>query len=132
METKRNRKKYDVEYKRRIVAEYLAGDKTAQEIAEREGLHFGQIYRWRVQLENRSRHERIEAIQTDDPKVTLDQARRILELEEELGDYQKKVAQLTLENDLLKKLQPSFQSAKKSSGYIETKRSLDRSKRRPR
>jgi transposase-like protein len=131
METKRNRKKYDLEYKRRIVAEYLAGEKTAQEIAEREGLHFGQIYRWRVQLENRARHERIESIQADDPKVTLEQARRILELEEELEDYQKKVAQLTLENDLLKKLQPSYQSAKRSSGYIETKRSLGQSRRRP-
>lgn len=131
METKKNRKKYDLEYKRRIVAEYLAGDLTAQQIAEREGLHFGQIYHWKSQLENRARHERIESIQTDDPKVTLEQARRIQELEEELEDYQKKVAHLTLINDLLKKLQPSSQSERKSSGYIETKRSLAQSKRRP-
>jgi transposase-like protein len=131
METKNNRKKYDVEYKRRIVAEYLSGDKTAHEIAAREGLHFGQIYRWRVQLENRARHERIEAIQTDDPQVTLEQARRILELEEELEDYRRKVAEQSMMIDLLKKLQPSCPSEKRSSGYIETKRSLDRSKRRP-
>ena len=130
METKRNRKRYDLEYKKRIVAEYLAGKVTAQQIAKREGLHFGQIYHWKSQLENHARHERVEAIQADDPKVTFEQARRIQELEEELADYQKKNAQLTLINDLLKKLQPGYQPEKKSSGYIETKRSLDRSKRR--
>lgn len=131
METKKNRKRHDTEYKRRIVQEYLAGELTAQQIADREGLHFGQIYRWRTQLENHTRRDRLEEIQVENPQATLEQARRIQELEEELGDYQKKVAQLMLENDLLKKLQPSYLSGKKSSGYIEIKRSLAPSKRRP-
>ena len=117
METKNNRKRHDIEYKRKIVGEYLAGELTAQQIAEREGLHFGQIYRWRVQLENRARRDRLETIQSDNPQATIEQARRILELEEELEDYQKKVAQLTLENDLLKKLQPSSQFGKKSTPF---------------
>lgn len=131
METKKNRKKYDLEYKRGIVAEYLTGEFTAQQIAEREGLHFGQIYHWKSQLEHRARHERLEAIQTENPLVTLDQARRIQELEEELEDYRQKVADQSMMIDLLKKLQPGSPYVKELSGYAEIKSKLVRSKRRP-
>ena len=50
--------------------------------------------------------------------------------EEELEAYKVKVAELTLHIDLLKKLQPNYQSEKRSSGYAETKRKLVRSKGR--
>lgn len=130
MEKRRKRKQYDLEYKRKIVEEFLSGSSSAQEIADREDISTGQIYKWRIQLENRARSARIDEIQADNPQLTFEQARRIRELEEELEDYQKKVAQLTLENDLLKKLQPNSPYAKKSSGYIEIKNTLARSKRR--
>lgn len=56
---KKPRQYHDLDYKRRIVQEYLAGKITAEELAKRENLVRGQIYKWRTQLENRDRHERI-------------------------------------------------------------------------
>jgi transposase-like protein len=126
---KKSKKHYDLDYKRRIVQEYLQGEITTNALAAREGLEPGQIYRWKVQLDNRARGERIEEI-ADTEGVSLDQARKIRELEEELEASQKKIAQLVLENDLLKKIQPGSPFAKRSSGYIETKQLLARSKGR--
>jgi transposase-like protein len=125
----KSRQHYDLEYKRRIVEEYLRGEITTNSLASREGLERGQIYRWKVQLEGQARDARIETI-ADTEGVTLDQARQIRELEEELEASQKKIAQLVLENDLLKKIQPNSPFERKSSGYIETKQLLARSKGR--
>jgi transposase-like protein len=122
---KKDRQQYDLDYKRRIVAEYLAGTTSAEDLAKREGLVRGQIYKWRVQLERRARTERIETI-AETEGVSLEQARRIRELEEELAATREKLAQTVLENDLLKKLQPSSPFARRSSGYIETKQLLAR------
>jgi len=123
------RKQYDSELKKRIVQEYIFTGNAGQ-IAEREGLEPGQIYRWKYQLENRKKIDRVEQIQNDDPSLSYEQARRIRELEEELADSQKKMAQLLLENDLLKKIHPNLQYEKRSSGYIATKQALARSKGR--
>jgi transposase-like protein len=122
---KKSRQQYDLDYKRRIVAEYLAGTTSAEDLAKREGLVRGQIYKWRVQLERRARTERIETI-AETEGVSIEQARRIRELEEELAATQQKLAQTMLEVDLLKKLQPSSPFARRSSGYIETKQLLAR------
>jgi len=125
---KKNRQQYDLDYKRRIVQEYLNGT-SADELAKREGLVRGQIYKWRVQLERRDRMARIETI-AETEGVSIEQARRIRELEEELAATREKLAQTVLEVDLLKKLQPSSPFARKSSGYIEMKQLLARSKGR--
>jgi transposase-like protein len=122
---KKDRQQYDLDYKRRIVAEYLAGTTSAEDLAKREGLVRGQIYKWRVQLERRDRMARIETI-AETEGVSLEQARRIRELEEELAATREKLAQTMLEVDLLKKLQPSSPFARRSSGYIETKQLLAR------
>ena len=126
---KKTRQQYDLDYKRRIVAEYLSGTISAEGLATREGLVRGQIYKWRVQLEHRARGERIETIAIDEG-VSIEQARKIRELEEELDATQKKLAQTVLENELLKKLQPTSPFARKSSGYIETKQLLVRARGR--
>jgi transposase-like protein len=126
---KKPRKHYDLDYKRRIVTEYLAGKTPAEDIAQREGLVRGQIYKWRVQLERQDRLARIETI-ADTEGVSIEQARHIRELEEELAATREKLAQTVLENDLLKKLQPSSPFARKSSGYIEMKQLLARSRGR--
>lgn len=125
----KDRQQYDLDYKRRIVAEYLSGTIAAEELARRESLVRGQIYKWRVQLERRDRVERINAI-AETEGVSIEQARRIRELEEELAATQQKLAQTMLENDLLKKLQPGSKFASASSGYIDTKRQLARSRGR--
>jgi transposase-like protein len=126
---KNQRQHYELDYKRRIVQEYLAGVVPAQELAKREGLDRGQIYKWRVQLERRDRLSRIETI-AETEGVSLEQARRIRELEEELAATQQRLAQTLLECDLLKKLQPNSPFANASSGYIDTKRLLVRSRGR--
>jgi transposase-like protein len=126
---KKQRHQYELDYKRRIVQEYLAGVVSAQELAKREGLERGQIYKWRVQLERRDRLSRIETI-AETEGVSIEQARRIRELEEELAATQQRLAQTLLECDLLKKLQPNSPFASASSGYIDTKRLLVRSRGR--
>ena len=126
---KNQRQHYELDYKRRIVQEYLAGVVPAQELAKREGLDRGQIYKWRVQLERRDRLSRIETI-AETEGVSIEQARRIRELEEELAATQQRLAPTLLECDLLKKLQPNSPFANASSGYIDTKRLLVRSRGR--
>jgi transposase-like protein len=126
---KKQRQQYELDYKRRIVQEYLAGVVSAEELARREGLERGQIYKWRVQLERRDRLSRIETL-TETEGVSIEQARRIRELEEELAATQQRLAQTLLECDLLKKLQPNSPFASASSGYIDTKRLLARSRGR--
>src|SRR5437899_8879384 len=98
---KQQRQYHDLEYKRRIVGEYLNGNISADDLAKREGLIRGQIYKWRSQLDQRQRLERVEVI-ADTEGVTLEQARRIRDLEEELLATQQKLAQTVLENELLK------------------------------
>src|SRR3970282_1357224 len=115
---KKPRTNYDLDYKRRIVGEYLSGGISARDLADREGLERGQIYRWRTQLEERARNERIGEI-VEEEGASLEQARRLRELEEELAETQKKLAQTVLENDLLKKLQPNSPFARRSRGYID-------------
>ena len=124
---KNDRQHYDLDYKRRIVAEYLSGTISAEALAQRKGLVRGRIYKWRVQLERRDRISRIETI-ADTEGVLIEQARKLRELEEELLATQQKLAQTVLENELLKKLHSPFASA--SSGYIDTKRRLARSRGR--
>jgi transposase-like protein len=128
---KKSRQQYDLDYKRRIVAEYLSGTVTAEHLARRESLVRGQIYKWRVQLE---RHDRLNRISTivETEGVSVEQARRIRELEEELAATQQKLAQTVIECELLKKLQPNSPFASASSGYIETRRVLARSRGRAR
>ena len=131
--SKKSKKSYDLEYKRRIVQEYLRGEISTNALADREGLDRGQIYRWKVQLGERDRDARIEDI-ADTEGVTLDQARQIRELEEKLELTQKKLAQLAVENELLgelvKKTDPNSAYARRSSSYAEIKIALARSKGR--
>jgi len=127
------RRQYDFEYKRRIVQEYVQGNVSAAAIAEREGLERGQIYHWKVQLAERARDARIEDIANTEG-VSLDQAKKIRELEEELEATQKKLAQLAVENELLgelvKKTSPTSPYARRSSSYADIKIALGRSKGR--
>jgi transposase-like protein len=130
---KKPRKQYDLEYKRRIIQEYLQGEMTTNALAAREGLERGQIYRWKVQLAEQARDARVEII-ADAEGVSLDQARKIRDLEEELAATQKKLAQLSVENELLgelvKKTDPSSPYARRSSSYADIKIALSRSKGR--
>lgn len=121
---KKPKPRYDQEYKQRIVSEYLQGDLTALDIAKREGLEAANIYSWKAKLEARAKQTRIDALV--DEGSSVEQARRILELEEELADARQLIAAYAMANEFLKKIQTPQE--KKSSGYIETKRAWGRSK----
>ncbi len=57
------RKKYDNEYKRRLVEEFIKGDLSAQELSDREGLpSSAHIYKWKCQFEKQTKVERIGAL----------------------------------------------------------------------
>lgn len=121
----RLRKKYDTDYKKRIVEEFIKGDLSAQELTDREGIpSTGHIYKWKCQFEKQTKVERIDALVEEGSSVEA--AKRILELEEELADAKQLIAAYAMANEFLKKIQTP--SEKKSSGYIETKRAWGRSK----
>jgi len=130
--SKKPKQHYDLEYKRRIVQEYLQGGIKSAELARREGVDRGQIYKWKIQLDNLARRDRVEELV--ESGASAEQARRIRELEEELQATQKKLAQTVVEKelfeDLVKKTDPNSPYAKRSSSFIDTKNALARSRGR--
>lgn len=124
MSQKKSRRSYPLEYKQKLVDEYVSGAANAQEIAEREGILPGQVYRWKTQLEERAKLERVDELERDG--MSPAEARRFREMEEELEAYKAKVAEQAIWIDLLKKLHPNSPSERKSSGYSELKRQVER------
>ena len=119
---KKTRNYFTREHKKKLVDEYVSGTSSAEAIADREKLDRGQLYKWKAQLENHAREDR--AGQLEEAGHDPDDIRRIMELEDELEAAKAKIADQALAIDLLKKIQPSYQSGKRSSGYAELKRSL--------
>lgn len=119
---------YSEDVKRRVVEDYVSGRKTAADLASELGIAQGLIYKWKVRLDEEAKGARIDELITKgaDPE----QARRILELEEELAEYQKKVGQQAVLIDLLKKLQPvSSPLANVSNGLTDIMKHVARSRR---
>jgi len=115
------RSKISKEVKQKAVEEFISG-KPAIEIGAELGIDSRNIYRWKVDFEEQAKGARIDALESEghDPEA----ARKILKLEEELEEYKKKVGELTLINDLLKKI-PMRNSPSESelSGLIGTMKS---------
>jgi transposase-like protein len=123
------RRAFTREQRKKAVEEFISGAKSAVEIAADLGTDPTHIYRWKVAAEEAAKGARMDALEAEghDPLA----ARKILKLEEELEEYKKKVGELTLINDLLKKIpQRSSQSESELSGLIDTMKSSAR-KRKP-
>jgi transposase-like protein len=120
MSKKGPRRKFSEETKRKAVDEYLSGTKSAMEVATELTISVGLLYRWKAEFEQAAKTERIEDLTT--AGATRAMAIKIQQQEEEIAHYQKTVAELTLINDLLKKLQTSRASARESelTGLIAT------------
>ena len=120
MSQKTPRRKFTDEIKRKAVDEYLAGTKTAMEVANELSIAVGLLYRWKAEFEVAAKNARIEDLTA--AGATRAMAIKIQQQEEEIAHYQKTVAELTLINDLLKKLQTSRASARESelTGLIAT------------
>jgi transposase-like protein len=97
---------FPLEFKRRIVQEIDSGLRTRSAVAREEKISSSLIDRWRKQVH--------EGTMADHPSV------RERQLERELDRYKKKVGELTLENDLLKKIEEFSARMKKSNGFIVT------------
>ena len=99
---------YPLEFKQRIVQEIESGHRTKSVIAREEKIACSLIDRWQKQFR--------EGTLVDHPTA------RERQLEKELDRYKKKVGELTLENDLLKKIDEYSRRMRKSNGFIVTGR----------
>lgn len=122
----KGKRQFSDEIKRQAVADYVSGRKTAAEVATELQIAQNLIYRWRAEFEAEQKGERIEELVSEGS--SLAQARKIQQLEDELAEYKKKLAEEILINDLLKKLQTSKRSQRESelTGLINTVKSSGR------
>ena len=123
---KKIRRSFTLAEKKKAVADYQSGKKTARQIAEAfKSGDLNLVHRWKYELEEKSTGERVEELKSNGYAAAA--ARKIRELEAEIIEYQKKVAEQAVIVDLLKKLQSQNSSVfeKRSSGLSETIRQLD-------
>ena len=118
------------EKKRAAVAQYLSGQRRAEDIAIELGVPQGYLYKWRVQFDEKAKGARVEELES--MGHSRNDAERILSLELEVEEYKKKLAEQVLITELLKKLQTSRSSQPESelTGLIRTTRNLNRKERR--
>ena len=128
--TKKTRRKFTEEAKAKAVADYVGGVKSTQEIAKDLGVEVHSIYQWRAALDEKKRESRLSGLQAGGADIDL--AERVLRQEEEIAIYQKKIAELTVVVDLLKKLQTSgpYQPESELSGLIATTKKSARKRKR--
>jgi transposase-like protein len=118
------------EQKIKAIEDYKAGVKTAKEIsAEFGSKNNNLIHAWKYEFEERAKGERVDELKNTG--YSPEAARKILDLEFEIVEYQKKLAEQVLINDLLKKVrsQSTFQPEKSASGLTEIIRSLNLKKK---
>ena len=128
--TKRTRKKFTKEQKNYAVEVYLSGVKTAAELAKELDCDVQNIYTWKTLAEEKRKGLRVEQLIGEGNTKAM--AQKLLEKELEIEEYQKKVAELTIINDLLKKLpgNENFQQESELTGLIRTtKKSIQKRKR---
>ena len=123
------RRKFSEEDKRRAVEEYVTGKRSVVNIAEELNVATGLIYKWKSDFELKAKKGRVADL--TEAGATRAMAIKIQQQEEEIAAYQKKVAELTIINDLLKKLQTpsSYQSESELSGLIDTIKQSGRKQR---
>lgn len=106
---------YSEDFKRSVVAQVDSGAITKAAAGRENDISPSLIDRWQQQI-----HEgRMQSRPTT----------RERQLERELDRYKKKVGELTIQNELLKKLNETYASTRRSNGYIVTGGSTDQSKR---
>ena len=118
------------EQKLKAIEDYKAGTKTAKQIAEQFGsTNKNLIHAWKYEVEERAKGERVDELKNTG--YSSEAAKRILELEQEVVEYQKKLAEQVLIVDLLKKLraQPNFQLEKNVNGLTDIIRNLNQKKK---
>lgn len=126
---KTERRKFTREFKEKIIEQFYKNEITAAELASKHQLHPDQIYRWKYELSTVRHNERRRELQKEGRNPS--DVRYILELEQEMSAYKEKVAELLMQVELLKKVQPGPRPLSSNvSGLEKIKRELGLSKRR--
>jgi transposase-like protein len=110
---KKQYRHFEDDFKRNLVARIDSGEITKSQASRENHLSGSVIDRWQRQIHEGSMRAHPSANEK--------------KLMRELDMYKKKVGELTLQIDLLKKLDESLASMRKSSGYIVTGGNTDRS-----
>jgi transposase-like protein len=110
---KKQYRRFEDEFKRNLIARIDSGELTKSQAARENNLSASVIDRWQRQIHEGSMRAHPNANEK--------------KLIRELDMYKKKVGELTLEIDFLKKLDESLASMRKSSGYIVTGGNKERS-----
>jgi len=110
---KKQYRRFEDDFKRNLIARIDSGELTKSQAARENNLSASVIDRWQRQIHEGSMRAH--------PSVNEKKLMR------ELDMYKKKVGELTVQIDLLKKLDESLASMKRSSGYIVTGGNTDRS-----
>ncbi len=127
--SKKPRRKFTDEKKKEILESYISGAKTVSELAHENDISTGLIYQWKSDQNVKDKNNRIEEL--TEAGATRAMAMKIQQQEAEIEAYQKKVAELTVINDLLKKLPAQTSSPFESelTGLIGTIKKSERKRR---
>lgn len=109
---RKSRRVFTEEQKREAVEIYLSGIKKASEIAASYGVHPQVIYKWKTDLEEKSKTLRAENLQSDG--LSPQAVKKILDLERENEELKKALGEKALMVDLLKKLRATKGSVSES------------------
>ena len=125
---KKKRRKFTQEQRDQAVENYLSGARSAQKIADDLGIEVQRIYRWKTVKEEKAKGSRIEELIAEgNSKET---ASRILNMELELEEYKKKLAEQIMIVELLKKIHDPSPCESELTGLINTTKKLDQKRRR--
>lgn len=97
---------YSLEFKQKLIHEIESGLRSKTAIAREEKISCSLLNRW--------------CNQSQEGTLVYHPSARERQLEKELDRYKKKVGELTLENDLLKKIDEYSRHMRKSNGFVVT------------
>lgn len=117
------RTKYSEEIKRKAVEDFNSGKKSAQQLADELGYKDPtRIYRWKAQYAEESRGRQLPSEILKDSNSDLQ--RRLAELEMENDELKKSLGEKSLIIDLLKKLPGNSLYEKNANGLTKTIKDL--------
>jgi len=98
--SKKPNRKFSDDLKRKAVDDYTSGRKTAAEVAREFDVAQGQVYQWKIQLEEKRIKSRVSDL--EDSGMSPSEARHMQRLEDENTELKKKLAEQVVVVDLLK------------------------------
>ena len=125
----RAKRTFSLELKKKAIEDFISGKKSASALAAELGVTVSHIYKWRVQLSEKKKGAQIEELESQGMRTR--DAKKFLQQQAIIEEYQKKVAEQSIIIDLLKKLQePEIsQHGSELTGLLETLQRLDRSRK---